>query len=381
MVMPTHDIHRPKAVAIINQRDSRRFLQILVIKKAESRRRTLGSLQHRTEGGYAMKRKKLFIAILSLTLFLPGALLIHAQAAELKFGHVGAPGSLFTISVDEFAKRVNAEVDGVKVVSFGSSQLGKDRELLRKLKLGTVDFCLPSTVMSSVVDEFGLFEMPYLVKNRLHMRAIRDRLFWSKLAPAVEKQGYQIIAVWENGFRNITNNVKPINVPADLKGIKLRTPKGAWRVKMFKSYGANPTPLALSEVFVALQTGVIDGQENPMAQIYSQKFQEVQKYLSITGHVYTPAYVTVSKKHWAELPADVRGKIEAIAQGMQEFVYMKAAELDSDLLKKVEGAVEINKADKNAFIRASGAIYEEFGKGVSGGAELIKTAQALGNMY
>jgi len=210
--------------------------------------------------------------------------------------------------------------------------------------------------MSSVVDEFGLFEMPYLVKNRLHMRAIRDRLFWSKLAPAVEKQGYQIIAVWENGFRNITNNERPINVPADLQGIKLRTPKGAWRVKMFKSYGANPTPMALSEVFVALQTGVIDGQENPMAQIYSQKFQEVQKYLSLTGHVYTPAYVTVSKKHWAKLPADVRTKIEAIARGMQEFVYMKAAQLDDELLKKVQDAVEINTADKNAFIEASGEL-------------------------
>jgi len=328
-----------------------------------------------------MKRKNLFIAILSLTLFLPVVLTIQAQAADLKFGHVGAPGSLFTISVEEFAKRVNAEVDGYKVVPFGSSQLGKDRELLRKLKLGTVEFCLPSTVMSSVVDEFGLFEMPYLVKNRFHMRAIRDRLFWSKLAPAVEKQGYQIIAVWENGFRNITNNAKPINVPTDLQGIKLRTPKGSWRVKMFKSYGANPTPMALSEVFVALQTGVIDGQENPMAQIYSQKFQEVQKYLSITGHVYTPAYVTVSKKHWAKLPPDVRGKIEAIAQGMQEFVYMKAAQLDDELLKKVAGSVEINKADKNAFIKASSAIYEEFGSKVSGGTELVKAAQELGNMY
>jgi tripartite ATP-independent transporter DctP family solute receptor len=366
----------------INQRGSSALVpQFLNPKKEPFRRRTNAGLEHRTEGGFVMKRKMLLITILSLTLFLPGVLAVHAQAAELKFGHVGAPGSLFTISVDEFAKRVNAEVDDYKVVAFGSSQLGKDRELLRKLKLGTVDFCLPSTVMSSVVDEFGLFEMPYLVKNRLHMRAIRDRLFWSRLASAVEKQGYQIIAVWENGFRNITNNVKPINVPADLQGIKLRTPKGAWRVKMFKSYGANPTPMALSEVFVALQTGVIDGQENPMAQIYSQKFQEVQKYLSITGHVYTPAYLTVSKKHWAKLPADVRGKIEAIAQGMQEFVYMKAAELDDELLKKVENAVEINKADKNAFIEASSAIYEEFGKSVSGGEELVKTAQALGSMY
>ncbi len=331
-----------------------------------------------------MKKRKLFIAVISLTLFLTGVLAISgtAQAVELKFGHVGAPGSLFQISVDEFAKRVNAQMGGeVKVVAFGSSQLGKDRELLRKLKLGTVDLCLPSTVMSSVVDVFGLFEMPYLVKNRFHMRAIRDQLFWTYLAPAVEKKGYKIIAVWENGFRSITNNKKPINVPADLKGIKLRTPKGSWRVKMFKSYGANPTPMALSEVFVALQTGVIDGQENPLAQIYSQKFQEVQEYLSLTGHVYTPAYVTVSAKKWAKLPDDVRLKIEAIAKGMQEFVYMSAAKLDTDLLKKMESAVKINQADKNAFIKASGPIYDEFGKTVPGGADLVKAAQQLGNDY
>jgi tripartite ATP-independent transporter DctP family solute receptor len=331
-----------------------------------------------------MKKMKLFFPIITLTFCLIGvfAMPFAAQAVELKFGHVGAPGSLFQISVDEFAKRVNAQLgNDVKVVAFGSSQLGKDRELLRKLKLGTVDFCLPSTVMSSVVDEFGMFEMPYLVKNRLHMRAIRDQLFWAKLAPAVEKQGYKVIAVWENGFRNITNNKKPINAPDDLQGIKLRTPKGAWRVKMFKSYGANPTPMALSEVFVALQTGVIDGQENPLAQIYSQKFQEVQKYLSLTGHVYTPAYVTVSAKKWAKLSENVRAKIEAIALGMQEFVYMSAAKLDNELLKKMEASVEINEADKNAFIAASGPIYEEFGKTVAGGAELVKAAQELGNIY
>ena len=327
-----------------------------------------------------MKRKKLLVIALSLTLILFGV--FSAQAVELKFGHVVALGSLFQISVDEFAKRVNAQMGGeVTVAAFGSSQLGKDQELLKKLRLGTVDFALPSTVMSSVVDVFGVFEMPYLVKNRSHMRAIRDQLFWSKLEPAVEKQGYKIIAVWENGFRNITNNKKPINVPADLAGIKLRTPKGEWRLKMFKSYGANPTPMALSEVFVALQTGVIDGQENPMAQIYSQKFQEVQKYLSLTGHVYTPAYVTVGAQKWAKLPAETRAKLQAIAQGMQEFVYMKAEQLDNDLLEKVKGSVEINNADKDAFIEASASIYEEFGKTVPGGAELVKQAVELGKIY
>ncbi len=329
-----------------------------------------------------MKKKMLIIVILSLTLSLPGIMAVQAQATELKFGHVGAPGSLFQICVDEFAKRVNDQMGGeITVTAFGSSQLGKDQELLKKLRLGTVDLALPSTVMSSVVDVFGLFEMPYLVKNREHMKAIRDQIFWEKLAPAVEKQGYKIIAVWENGFRHITNNVKPINVPEDLSGIKLRTPKGEWRLKMFKSYGANPTPMALSEVFVALQTGVIDGQENPLAQIYSQKFQEVQKYLSLTGHVYTPAYVTVGAQRWAKLPADQRAKIETIAQDMQDFVYQKAQQLDDELLEKVKGSVEINEADKEAFINASGGIYEEFGNTVPGGAELVKQAVELGKKY
>src|SRR3546814_16169885 len=128
----------------------------------------------------------------------------------------------------------------------------------------------------------------------------------SKLQPAAEAHGYRIIGLWENGFRHIPNNVRPISQPDDLKGVKLRTPKGEWRVKMFKLYGANPSPMAFSEVFTALQTGVMDGQENPYKQIWSAKFQEVQKYLSITANVYTPASAMVSERHYAELHAPVR---------------------------------------------------------------------------
>ena len=145
--------------------------------------------------------------------------------------------------------------------------------------------------MSSEADLFGVFEMPYLVKDRKHMQRIEKELFWSKIEPEAEKKGLKVLAVWENGYRHITNNKHPINVPADLKGIKLRVPEGKWRVKMFQAYGANPCPMKFSEVFTALQTGVMDGQENPFTQIYSAKFHEVQKYLSLTGHVYTPAYV------------------------------------------------------------------------------------------
>lgn len=297
---------------------------------------------------------------------------------ELSFGHVGAPGSLFAESANEFAKRANERLgDDYEVVVYGSSQLGGDMPMLQKVKLGQQTFSLPSTVMSSVVDQFGVFEMPYLVRDRDHMRRIAEEVVKPQLYPLAEEQGYKIIGIWENGFRNITNNKRPINTPEDLDGIKLRTPKGKWRVRMFEQYGANPTPMALSEVFVALQTGTMDGQENPLVQISSQKFQEVQEYLSLTGHVYTPAYVVVSKQHWEELPSETRQILEETAEEIQEYTYEIAAELDSKLLDEMSDQVEINEADKQAFVDASQPIYDLFAEEVDGGGDLIQQALEL----
>ena len=309
----------------------------------------------------------------------PLALSAYAQT-EIKFGHVGEPGSLFAASAEEFAKRANAKLGSkAKVVVYGSSQLGGDKELLQKLKLGTIDFALPSTVMSSEADVFGVFEMPYLVKDRAHMQRIEKQVFWKSLAPAAEAKGLKIIAVWENGYRHITNSKRPINTPADLQGIKLRVPEGKWRVKMFQAYGANPSPMKFSEVFTALQTGVMDGQENPFTQIYSAKFQEVQKFLSLTGHVYTPAYATVGVKKWVSLPADVRKTLEDTAKETQAFVYAKAAKDDEELLGKIKAAgVQVNAPNKNAFIAASKPVYEEFAKEVKGAKAVIDRAIALG---
>jgi TRAP-type transport system periplasmic protein len=298
---------------------------------------------------------------------------------EIKFGHVGEPGSLFDRSAQEFAKRANAKLgDKAKVVVYGSSQLGGDTELMKKLKLGTVDLALPSTVMSSQVATFGLFEMPYLVKDRAHMARIRDQVVVPELVPQAAQQGYRIVAVWENGFRHITNSKRPIVRPEDLQGLKLRVPQGGWRVKMFQAYGANPSPLAFSEVFVALQTGVMDAQENPFAQIYPARFYEVQKYLSLTGHVYTPAYVTAGRS-WAGLPPDVQKIVGDAAQEMQAQVEQIAAGLDTDFLGKLKAAgMQVNEADKDAFIKASAKIYEEFAKEVPTGKALVDKSLALG---
>jgi len=154
-----------------------------------------------------MKRIVLNVAALLVT----GLMSLPAAAQmELKFGHVGAPGSLFDQWANAFAKRANEKLgDKAKVVVFGSSQLGTDEQMLQKLRLGTIDFALPSTVMSTVSDVFGLFEMPYLVKDREHMKRIAESVFWPSLAPAAEQQGYKIIGLWENGFRHVHQQPPP----------------------------------------------------------------------------------------------------------------------------------------------------------------------------
>jgi tripartite ATP-independent transporter DctP family solute receptor len=311
---------------------------------------------------------------------LAGAIIAPAWAQiEIKIGHVGEPGSLFQQSSDEFARRANAKLAGkAKVIVFGSSQLGGDKEMIQKLKLGTLDMAVPSTVMSSEVDLLGIFEMPYIVKDRAHMQRIEKEIFWPKIEPEVEKKGLKVLALWENGVRHITNNKRPIRTPADLKGIKLRVPEGKWRVKMFQEYGANPSPMKFSELFTALQTGVMDGQENPFTQIYSAKLHEVQKYLSLSGHVYTPAYVTVGSKKWASLPADVRQVLEDTAKETQAYVYQTAVKDENDLLVKLKASgIQVNDVDQDSFVAASKGIYEEFGKEVPGAKELIDRAIAL----
>jgi len=326
-----------------------------------------------------MKRQILSVmgALCGLTLLASAA---AAEPVEIKLGHVGEPGSLFAQTTEEFAKRANEKLgDKGKVVVYGSSQLGSDSDMMKKLKLGTIDLALPSSVMTTVAPEFGLFEMPYLVKDRDHAARIREEVTKPVLFPIAEKAGYKILAVFENGFRQITNNRHPIVVPADLAGIKLRTPKGVWRVKMFQAYGANPSPMAFSEVFVALQTGVMDGQENPLAQIYPSRFYEVQKYLSMSGHVYTPAYLTAGRS-WSRLPADVQQILQETATEMEPVALEIAARLDGELLGKLkEGGMQVNEVDKPAFIAASKPIYEEFAKEVPGGQEMVDKSLALAN--
>lgn len=305
----------------------------------------------------------------------------EAQAGPIviRFGHVGYPGSLFAVNVDEFAKRVNEALKGkVEVKVFHSSQLGTDEEMVKGIKVGALEMFLPSTIMSTVYEKFGVFEMPYIIKDRAHMKrvaenkAVREALF-----DPLPAKGMRALAFWENGFRHITTSVRPIVKPEDLKGIKLRVPAGVWRVKMFRAYGASPTPMAFAEVFSALQTGVMDAQENPFPQIWGAKFYEVQKYLSLTGHVYTPAYPVVGEKFWQGLPKDIQATIEKIALEMGDIARAEGARMDKELQDKMTKYLNINEVDKEAFIKASKPVYDEFAQKVPGGGELIDLILSL----
>ncbi|HSC70634.1 MAG TPA: TRAP transporter substrate-binding protein [Candidatus Methylomirabilis sp.] len=320
------------------------------------------------------------LGVLTLGLVLVGLTVGQAWSATvIRLGHVAFPGSLIAVTADEYAKRVNEALKGkVEVKVFHSSQLGTDSEMLKGIKVGVLEMFVPSTIMSTVDPGYGVFEMPYLFKDRPHVKRVaEDPKVKAALFEPLPEKGLRILGMWENGFRQITNNVRPVVTPDDLKGIKLRVPKGVWRVKMFRAYGANPTPLAYAEVFAALQSGVMDGQENPLPQISGGKFHEVQKYLSLSDHVYTPAYGVISERFWKTLPADVQQVLAKTALEVGDFARQEGARMDKELLEKMKASLKVNDVDKDSFVKASKSVYEEFTKEVAGGKDLVDRIMAL----
>jgi tripartite ATP-independent transporter DctP family solute receptor len=328
----------------------------------------------------SLRRVSRFVLVVALGLIVLGVTTGQGVAATvIRMGHVGYPGSLLAVVNDEFAKRANEALKGkYEVKVFHSSQLGSDEEMLKGIKVGVLEMFQPSTVMSTVDQKFGVFEMPYLFKDRDHAKRVaEDPQVKTSLFDPLPEKGLRLLGMWENGFRVITNNVRPVVKPEDLKGIKLRVPSGVWRVKMFRAYGANPTPLAYSEVFAALQAGVMDGQENPFPQIWGGKFHEVQKYLSLSDHVYTPSYSIVSERFWKTLPPDVQQVLAKTSVEVGDFARTEGTRLDKEILEKMQKTLKVNEVDKEAFVKASKLVYDDFAKEVKGGKELIDRILSL----
>ncbi|MFN3615630.1 MAG: TRAP transporter substrate-binding protein [Rubrimonas sp.] len=320
---------------------------------------------------------------LGAALALAAALGLAAPAAakqEIIFGISAATGSLQQQTAAEFARRANERLgDLAEVKLYADSQLGRDQDMMQKIRLGTMHITLPSSTMPEVAAEYALFDLPFLIADRSALDRFDAEIFDAVLVPAAEAKGYRPLAMWENGFRHITNNVRPIVRPEDLAGLKIRTPGSSWRVAMFSEYGANPTPMAFSELFVGLQTGVVDGQENPLTNVTGARLNEVQRYLSMTGHVYTPAYPTVGVQAFSRLDPEIQRIIAETAREMAAWARETGAADDERLRDELAAAgMQVNEADNAAFVAASAPLYDKFAAEVPGGPELIVRVRALG---
>jgi tripartite ATP-independent transporter DctP family solute receptor len=302
-----------------------------------------------------------------------------AATTQLIFSHSGGPGSLYDVTAKEFARRLDAALppDFAVVIQGGGTQLGDPVQVLEKLKRGEITFGIASTAVTTMSEIFGIFDLPFLIRNREQVRRITKVMLEPILQPEVHKYGFRILAIWENGFRHITNNVRPIRRPDDLKGLRIRVPEGAWRQKVFRALGAEPVTMPLREVYQGFKSGAIDGQENPLAQIKGGRFDEVQRFLALSDHSYTPAYVMVSEEHFAKLPPEVQEAIEKTAAEMQDWVYATAVKMESELLDQLGERMQTNQIDSKAFIDASRPLYRDFVQTVPGGAKLVGIVQEL----
>ncbi len=321
---------------------------------------------------------RLGLVVLFLFLLLIAAPALAQQPVALRIGHAGSPTSLFQISATKFAAAANDALKGkVDVKVFPNNQLGTNEQVLKGIRLGTPEMAVLSAGMDTVEPKWGVFEMPYLLVSRAQMKkAAESKVVQNALFEPLPAKGMRVLGFWENGFRHVTNNVRPIRKPEDLKGLKVRIPTGNWRAKTFRTYGASPSPIGLNDVYPALKAGAMDGQENPLVQISASKFHEVQKFLSMTGHVYSPAVLVISEPVWKKLTPEAQATLHKIAWDLGDGARAEGERFDKELVAQLAPPMAMNDVDKDAFIHASAGLYEEFGREVAGGAELIAAFRA-----
>ena len=290
---------------------------------------------------------------------------VAAQTA-LKMNISVAQNSHYGVAIDTFAREVSRRTDGrYNVQTFYSGALGAERESIEALQLGTLDLTMTSTgPVPNFVPDIAILDIPVLFRDYAHARAVLDGPIGGEMLQKFEPKGIHALAWGENGFRNMTNSRHPVNVPGDLKGLKMRTMENPVHIQAYRAFGIIPTPMAFTEVFTALQQGTVDGQENPLSVITSAKLDQVQKYLTLTGHVYSPALILMSKAQWDKLSAADR---QAFSDAAREAVKANRARIDDDEKKAVadlrgKGMQVIENVDKAKFQAALGPTFAEFGK-------------------
>ncbi len=328
--------------------------------------------------------KKLVMGAVAATMLATSGL---AAEYTLKFSHVVSPNTPKGKAADFFEKRLE-ELSGGKidVQVYPSSQLYKDKAVLKALKLNSVQMAAPSfSKFGKIVPQLALFDLPFLFKDIDQLHRVQDGKVGQKLKGLVYKKGFVALNFWDNHFKQLSSSKKALITPADAKGQKFRIMSSKVLEAQFHAVGANPQMMPFSEVYSGLQQGVIDGQENTISNIYTKKFYEVQKHLSITNHGYLGYLVVMSKKFWNKLPKDLQAKV---AQAMNEATDKErqyAQELNDSQFAKIKdyakktGRLEIHNlsaAQIDAWRQAVSKIYPEFYSNKKIGEDLIKAAVA-----
>lgn len=281
-------------------------------------------------------------------------------------------------SLEYFKELVEKNSNGrIKVNLYHSSQLGDDREMMEALQMGIQEMTCPSTApIAPFVNGFKVFDLPFLFPSNEAADYVLDGPVGQDLLKQLEDIGIIGLAYWENGYRQLTNSVRPVRTPADVEGLKIRTMENPIHLAAWKAMGANPTPMAFGELFSAMQQGVVDGQENPWGTIYLQNFFEVQNYATDTGHVYSPFVLMISKKFWDKLPADLQTVIKDAAELSKDHNRKLNRKMNAEYLEKLKEKMNVTiltPEERAAFQEAVQPVYDQFAGEI--GVELINKVQ------
>jgi tripartite ATP-independent transporter DctP family solute receptor len=303
------------------------------------------------------------LAFFTLMMICVDSGMTQEKPISLKLGHAVAVEHPYHLGAVKFAELVAQRTKNkVKIDVYPSTQLGNERDMVEGLQLGTIDLVVTSTgPLGGFVPKMFIVDLPFLFRDREHAYKVLDGPIGRDLLEAFSAKGIKGLAFWENGFRQITNNVRPIEKPEDLKGIKIRTMENKVHLASFKAFGASPTPMAWSEVYTALQQKTIDAQENPIAIIYHQKIAEVQKYLALTGHFYSPTPLLMSLKAFNSLPKDIQKIFSNTA--MECATYERSLLRDSEAKQIAElkaKGMQVITPNKKPFQDAAASVYKEF---------------------
>ncbi len=284
----------------------------------------------------------------------------------IKFSHVVADDTPKGKGAMKFKELAEARSKGrVKVEVYPNSQLYKDKEELEALQLGAVQMLAPSLSKFGPLGakEFEVFDLPFIFDNVQELHRVMDGAIGSRLMKSLEPKGLVGLAFWDNGFKEMTANT-PLKKPEDFKGLKMRIQSSKVLDAQFRAVGANPQVMAFSEVYQAMQTGVVDGSENTASNIFSQHHNEVQKYLTVSDHGYIGYAVVVNKKFWDGLPADIRTLLEGAMKDATKFTTEHAQTDNDEALKKIAAVgktqmITLTREERTAWKKAMAKVHRQ----------------------